>query len=522
MVSDESGLFNALRAAQDEPGQLFNLLRPVEDSAVATGVEAREVVALLQRLPRPTPTGSRISDLHCLISLVQGVQTEEAFLVLANEALPELYRLFDLLIDSDDVGIQDDLLFLLKILVQYRTAEGAQRVLRAARRPLLPKDWLWSLTLGQLTPEHSSAIWLLEQLRDPLPPAFLRVALLDAANALAIDGGLGPFCHPFDTPEGHLQLREWLTSSNEDQFSYAHSATASLPFISTPVRDELLALALDHTQIGIQLEGAWAAARLGSESGLKILRRYCCDVNQAVIARHYLEELQRADLIPEEVDDPVFRARAEFSNWLAHPSELGRPPDAVEVLDHRSLNWPPEGEPRELYLVKYTLRKDDGSCDVDCGLVGSVTFCLFGWQNHRRPPTDAYAIHCAWEMESRQLIDSVDYRDDQQPANLPAELHDWPGDPLVNPRVVQVSQMLPELGYPQAEVTLLEGSLYGQAGWLVLDGPRSRWYPQSDMPPNVASYTVLLLHVGRVLLGFSDEPDRRQYLADTEPGSPVE
>ena len=59
--------------------------------------------------------------------------------------------------------------------------------------------------------------------------------------------------------------------------------------------------------------------------------------------------------------------------------------------------------------------------------------------------------------------------------------------------------------------------LGGQTGWLVLDGPRSRWYPESDMPPEVTTYTVLLLHVGQVLLGFSDEPDRRQYLADTEP-----
>jgi hypothetical protein len=42
------------------------------------------------------------------------------------------------------------------------------------------------------------------------------------------------------------------------------------------------------------------------------------------------------------------------------------------------------------------------------------------------------------------------------------------------------------------------------------------------MPPEVTTYTVLLLHVGQVLLGFSDEPDRRQYLADTEPDPRLE
>ena len=517
MVPDESELFNALRGAQDAPGDLFDLLRPVQDSLVSTAAEARQIVALLKRLPRPRPPRGPISDLHCLVNLFQQLGTEEAFEVLADKGLPELYRLFDVLINSEDGKTQDDLLFLLKILARYRTREGALRVLRAIRRPLRPDDWLWSITLGQFTPEHPHALWLLEQLRDPLPPAFLRVALLDAANQLAIDGGVGPFPHPFDTPEGHLQLRDWLSSSDEDQFSYAHSATASLPFISAPFRDTLLALALDHMQIGIQLEGAWAAARLGSESGFKILQRYCLDVTQASSARSYLEELERADLIPEEAEDPVFRARAEFANWLAHPSELGRPPDSVEVVDHRQLDWPPENTPRDLYLLKYTAKNPDGTVDVNCGLVGSTTFCLFGWQIHRRPPSDAYSIHCAWELECEGLIESVDWHDGQQPEQLPAGWHDWSGEPLVNPRVIRVSQMQPEVGYPQTEVSLLEGMLGGQTGWLVLDGPRSRWYPESDMPPEVTTYTVLLLHVGQVLLGFSDEPDRRQYLADTEP-----
>lgn len=112
MDFDESELNQALRAAQDPPDQLLELSRRVQDSAVETAAEAREIVGLVKQLPGPTPPDRGISDLHCFVPLFQPVRIQEVFDVLADDGWPELYRLFDLLIFSKDSEIQQALLFL--------------------------------------------------------------------------------------------------------------------------------------------------------------------------------------------------------------------------------------------------------------------------------------------------------------------------------------------------------------------------------------------------------------------------
>src|SRR5262249_53328145 len=103
---------------------------------------------------------------------------------------------------------------------------------------------------------------------------------------------------------------------------------------------------------------------------------------------------------------PSFMAKAQFAQWLAHPNELGRLPDELEIIDHRELDWPPEREIKALWLLKYRVKDQTGlkDDDVNVGLVGSVTFCLFTYELARRPPEDAYAIHCYWEMSNLGLI----------------------------------------------------------------------------------------------------------------------
>jgi hypothetical protein len=165
------------------------------------------------------------------------------------------------------------------------------------------------LAVSKLAIPESSLLYRL--LCDPLPPAFIGVSLLDAANACLIEGG--EIDHPFDSQEGKLRLREWLTSTESDEFSYAHSATLALPFISDPERNELLELAANHSDPGVQLAAAWAAATLGLEDGLQRLAGYCRDFKYAQTAKRYLAELGRDDVIPAAANEPGFAALAEFS-----------------------------------------------------------------------------------------------------------------------------------------------------------------------------------------------------------------
>src|SRR5690606_4027677 len=120
------------------------------------------------------------------------------------------------------------------------------------------------------------------------------VCYLDAANVRAREFN-SP--HPFNSPDGHALLESYLRDSDPNFNSYAHSAAAALPFQDNPPRGQLLALALDHADERVQLEAAWASARLGSRAGIEFLSRACLDWRQSSIAIEYLTELEELNAI---------------------------------------------------------------------------------------------------------------------------------------------------------------------------------------------------------------------------------
>jgi hypothetical protein len=356
---------------------------------------------------------------------------------------------------------------------------------------------------------------LFKELSDPMPSDFLALSRLDSANAAQREGA--KFAHPFDSTAGKQQLERWLSDHDEEHFGYAVSAAAALPFISAPERDTLLGLAFGHPSAEVRLEAAWAAGKLGRDAGIEWLTRACLDVSLAEQARQYLTELGRADAIPAEAEDAGFRAKAEFAQWLAHPNELGRLPDELEIVDHRELQWPPEREPKQLWLIKYRVRDVTGleADDVGVGLVGSVTFCLFSYKLEQRPPEDCYGLHCYWEMTCHKLIGQISV--DENSTKYDEMLQQCRLDGLGPARIVLVVKLSKKLQYPQKLVGLAKATREGQPGWVVLDGPRSRWYAASELPTETHDKTVVMVHVGRVLLGFMDEPDRRRYLQPAPP-----
>ena len=493
-------------------GKLDDELRELGDLKLKSRADAEAVCWGLQQLVkgRTLQLGQKA---YALAGLFQSIADEEceATEVLLKEGIPELLRLFDEIGSAPEGDLSNPLLAILKILALYGTTDGTLKIIEAARRPLQPGAYMWSVILGSFKPGHPQNELLYGSLRDPLPPDFIGVSLLDAANACLIEGAEMP--HPFDTSEGIRRLRTWLTNADEAEYSYAHSATAALPFLSHPDRDELLSLAMKHPETGVQLEAAWAAAKLGHQEGLCRLAKACRDFKHAATAKRYLRELGRENVIPPEANDPGFEALAEFAQWLAHPSELGRTPDDLQIVDHRQLAWPPGRELKPFWLIKYTVKDTTGlgEDDVECGLVGSTTFCFFSYKLTQRPPEDAYAVHCYWELEQSGLIEESDVRKD--PKEYEVLLKQWSGGPLENPQMLFVAELSPELHCPQRLVVLASARLEGADGWAVLDGDRSEWYPKSDMPAEAYESIVLKIHIGRHLLEFKDKPDRKKYLA---------
>lgn len=512
----------ALKRATQPAGDLSEELRRLGNYSISSAADAEALCRILSQLRTREVVIGGWRSFSSLVLLFQSIGGPDcvAFPVLKRTGVPLLISILDDALKDESHFDRDDMLFVLKILAMYGTRDGTDAVIRAARWPLKPDSYWWHVVLEFYTKDHPETGRLFRALADPLPRQFIGVSLLDCANAALIDGAECP--HPFDTPAGKQQLESWLTDDDEEHFSYAVSAVAALPFVSNPDRDRLLAIAFDHPSAQVQIEAAWAGAKLGGEAAVGFLARLCLDVNYGEMAKRYLTELKRKDAIPEIAAEPDFRAKATFAEWLRHPSELGRTPDELDIVDRRELHWPPDREPKTFWLIKYRVRDTTGLADDDLGvgLVGSVTFCFFSYDLDQRPPDDCYAIHCVWEMEHRKLITGLDVEGSS--SEYDHLLRDCQIEGITDGHLIEIVEIDLVLGYPRRIVALVRANRDGRAGWIVLDGSRTRWYAAADMPPDQYEKVVTKIHVGRELLGLSGDSDRRRFLRLPRPKRPPE
>jgi hypothetical protein len=365
--------------------------------------DAKAICSALERI-RPADTGkettSIFSPLNTLLGSFQDVVSERAFLILLNNGLPQLLRIFDEAISLKDPD-QDALLYSLKIFALYKQPEGVERIALASKKQLAPDGYMWSVIFDAFDKSHPSRHYILDQLRDPLPVGFASIAYLDFANRIARENKIDR--HPFDSAKGKLLLRRWIAKSPPAEFSYAVSATASLPWISNPERDKLLKLAQKHPDQKVRLEAAWASAKIGDRKGIDQLVAMCLDPRFSELATIYLKELGRKDVIPKQARTGDFKAMAEMCSWLAYPTEYGAPPDEIELYDTRRIYWPPTKDTRRVWLFKYCYKAGEARTkeDVGIGMVGSITFALFGEVTAKMSPEDVYSLHCCWELQMR-------------------------------------------------------------------------------------------------------------------------
>ncbi|QGJ71110.1 Hypothetical protein PBC10988_28130 [Planctomycetales bacterium 10988] len=401
----QTKLQQALRAGLRPGGDLVSELKQCLDYPVESRQDALAICRALRKFPRsedpillPSLT---FSPLQMLVYLFQAVETQEAFNVLCEQGLPELARIFDAQFEHPEANCEE-MLYLLKMFAAYSFEEAIPRIVVAAQDEHLCNGMLWPAIFSQFDEADSLREELMDNLSDPLPKGFARVAFLDFVNELALDGELED--HPFDCEEGVADFEKWLLSSEPDELSFAQSATGSLPFLSGPARENLLALALDHLSEPIQLEAAWAAAYLDRAPAVRFLQRYCLDPYYSVTACHYLEEVGREEAIPEAAREPDFRALSEMCLWLSHPSEFGTPPDEIEPYDSRVMFWPPTNDERQVWLFRYRYFAEEPGeeDDTGIGMVGSTTFALFGESSFEMSPEDVYALHCCWELQQSE------------------------------------------------------------------------------------------------------------------------
>lgn len=398
MMEGGTPLQKALRAGLAPNGDLEEELYELDDYTIESVEDARAICEALEQVVADLPTGKGDRSLHALVTLFQDVEGDEAPGILDEHGLPTLLKAFDRLAETKKPDA-NDVLFIMKIFAIYSFQEGLERIPDLIQKPAFQDAYLWTVVFEILSIEgHPAQVWVADQLRDPLPQKFAQIAYLDFVNELCRQGVLES--HPFDTPDGKKDLARWIKSKKDHDASYAVSAAMALAFVSNPERDDLFEIARSHNDILVQIEAAWSEGFLGRESGLKFLARMCLDPSHAARAMAFLEMLDREDCIPEKARDPNFQAMAEMSSWLAHPNEYGGPPDSIELIDTREIYWPPAEEKKQVWAFRYSYKgRKQGEEETDYGMVGSITFSLFGDYGDNPSPEDIYALHCAWEAD---------------------------------------------------------------------------------------------------------------------------
>lgn len=507
----ESKLERALKRGLRPDGSIAKELENLNYEAVESRSDAQAIcqalAALLQREEQGTALAA--ADFQELAALFQLVSDGDspAFQLLEPQGLPLLEKLYQRQLERADPAQAEHLLTGLQTFAMYGAKTAEELILNAIQKKIGTDEFQWEQIFETVLTAPLPSDEFFARLKQNLPAGQAGLALLSAANVAAVDGELKS--HPFDSATGLKRLRVWLSDRYDS--SPAYSATVALAFVSEEIRSQLLPLALRYPDPYVQLEAGWAAGRQGDEQGLRMLAGYCRDLEYSERAQRYLEELGRGELIPDEAKAPDFRARALFSDWLQHPNELGEAPDEVEVVDSRELKWPLEEKPGTFWLIRYLKRDSSGlePDDVGCGLVGSVTWCFFDPQMLRRPPEDVYAIHCAWEMEQQELIRL------QEPgaAVLSNELLKLLVKPLEQSKLLVSARVATKLKLPARRYFLAQGKVDGVAGWMVFAETEVAWYPQADQPESTSAETILRIHLGRSLLGFKDDPNRRQALS---------
>lgn len=535
-----SPLRRAIQRGLAEGGDLAKELLTIDDLTISVRRDAEAVVNALatqtpQQLTQRTKENDNNSAFYLLTSCFENCELEEsaAYKVFQEKGIPELLKAYDAIIALNQVENEEDLIYALKIMAHFQSKEGAQRIVEATRRPLAPDSYWWNHIFSELTNVNPIGESTLRAIRAPLPDERIAAKLLSEANELMLTDSISD--HPFDTPAGHKQLEEWLVQtppkSDPDEVyeenGRALDATVALAFINSDDRERLLKTAMKNESKDIQLEAAWAAAKAKFKFGTEALAEFCKDVHYAAKAKDYLEELEKKDAIPEAALEPNFAAKAEFSRWLQHPNELADIPDELEIVDQRELPWPPSGEMKKVWLIRYAKKDTTGleSDDVDIGMVGPMTWCFFYYDFTRRPIEDVYAIYACFECKNQDLIQESSEEETLDPDQW---LRQWKGEPLTEAKLIKTVSANGELNLRNHNLALASAKLNGEEGWVVFDGPRTRWYPKSEQPADedgdYIDSVILEIHLGRQLLQLPlDANNRKEFLNNgPKPRTPEE
>lgn len=512
---------------------------PPEFSQQNTGqamIDARAIIAKIKALQvSQPPTAEEVEAIRHIAENLREFDDIDSLSheLLRDEAIPLLLPHFDqMLPQAEDNETKSTIEELMHVICLFQTEETLNRVIQATKQDLMLGSEAWDEYVWQFRPGtfNYDAFWT-TMLRDWPENEVIACSLLSQANIHAFNQENPSHRHPFDSPEGLPHLRACLQTSQQIPAGYIQNdwdidsdapsvdvaiyAAEALAFITSPDRDELLQIAQQHPVSAVQLEAAWAGARLGQQSGLDELVRRARDLPVSFTAQDYLEDVGRSDLIPKECFDEDFQARAfcaqELAAMLLKPGKI----ESIEIVDRDSFLWPLER--MEVLLVSYRVQFKDGEDSwvvEDVGHVfdsrfyaSSKTISIFGRKSPGDQligylPNDIYGFLVCSYLSRTQILGgdkaiTEEYVEGDAPLPGTEQLSEDNGK-LVG-RIAIDTQLT---GYPTVKAAIFETNQDGRPGWTVLEDGKTTFYSKVDFPESATTKRILQMHAGRSYLGI--------------------
>ena len=522
----------AIQRGLEPGGDIVKELRTITDRTITSRRDAEAVINALASLTPEQLTARRLeydnsSPLFYLAMWFECINysPSAATTTFAEKGIPELIKCYDAVLKLNQKDNEKDLILLLTLLVSYKAPEAADRIVEAARTPLAPYEYGWLVVFESLANDYPDTQKILAAFSEKLPAEPLALRLLQFANEEIANEKLKR--HPFDSPAGYALLNQWLSNTKDADLSMA--ALSAIPFLVDTEQEKLLEQAVKSPFKQIRLRGATQAVDCGLAFGLDVLAELCTDVGYSKGASDRLRALDRADLIPKDISEPEFLAKAKLSHWLQVNTERSDAPSEMKILDSRVLSLPAESDNQTYYLIQYRYSDPFGfsSDKTNIGLVGKNVYCIVDFVLPSRPIEDIYAIYASFLAKEYGFMED---RLNTDRAELSNWLPQWQGPELTDVVIRSIITLDRKLDLPNYKIAVGTAQLNGEPGWMIFDGSRSTWYPQSEQPKyeslsiDGTKPEISMIHVGRLLLDFSlEEKGRPKHLAVTpSPKPPAE
>ena len=120
----------------------------------------------------------------------------------------------------------------------------------------------------------------------------------------------------------------------------------------------LLRQGLQHFEARIQLYCAISLIRLDEQVSDKYFKRIAKDPLLRLMLYEALDGMDKPELFPDAFMTQQHFAESDMVTWLTFPTEFGRPPDKIELLETMEI-IDSSGEAGRLYMYKYFYEDDE-------------------------------------------------------------------------------------------------------------------------------------------------------------------